>query len=86
MNLDAAQLKKLLTEEDEAEPHTLKIRISYTEIRDILIQSGFKNDQIWDVADGLHPVAYKAAKAIVLKTAAILLPAVDPKNIEVEFY
>jgi hypothetical protein len=60
--------------------------MSYLEIRDILIQSGFKAEQIWNASEGLEPIAYKAAKAIVLKTAVILMPAIDPKNIEIEFY
>lgn len=86
MTLDAAQIKKLLTEESEAEPHLVTVKMPLSEVKALLIENGYKVQTLNNGEVDLHPVVYKAAKALVLKTAVLLLPAIDPQHIEVEFY
>lgn len=86
MNLDAAQLRKLLTEDTEADDHVIEVRMSLSEVKQLLLENGYKIQSLANGETDFHPVVYKAAKALVLKTAILLLPAIDPKNIVVEFY
>lgn len=86
MTLNATQLKNLLTEESEAEPHIVQVRMPLSEIKDLLVENGYKVQSLGNGETDLHPVVYKAAKALVLKTSIHLLPAIDPQHIEVEFY
>lgn len=88
MSLSPDQILNLINPDNEgkfeADPHVIKVEVSKSKIKQIMLANGYKEKIQEDQSVDLNPYVYTAAQELILHTASLLLPNVDVENIVVE--